>query len=96
MRIETLAVHAGAGIDDGTRAVIPPIHLSTTFERHEDGTYPHGFNYTRSGNPTRQALETALAALEGGVGRRGVRLGLCRDGGRVPGARARRARHRAR
>ena len=67
MRIETLAVHAGASIDDGTRAVIPPIHLSTTFERHEDGTYPEGFNYTRSGNPTRQALETALAQLEGGA-----------------------------
>jgi cystathionine gamma-synthase len=67
MRIETLAVHAGAGIDEGTRAVIPAIHLSTTFERHPDGTYPQGFNYTRSGNPTRHALETALAALEGGV-----------------------------
>jgi cystathionine gamma-synthase len=67
MRFETLAVHAGAAIDDGTRAVIPPIHLSTTFERAEDGTYPRGFNYTRSGNPTRQALESALAALEGGA-----------------------------
>lgn len=67
MRIETLAVHAGAPIDEGTRAVIPPIHLSTTFEREEDGTYPRGFNYTRSGNPTRQALEGALAALEGGA-----------------------------
>ena len=67
MRIETLAVHAGAAIDDGTRAVTPPIHVSTTYERHQDGTYPRGFNYTRSGNPTRQALETALAALEGGV-----------------------------
>ena len=67
MRIETLAVHAGASIDEGTRAVTPAIHLSTTFERHEDGTYPRGFNYTRSGNPTRHALETALAALEGGV-----------------------------
>lgn len=66
MRIETLAVHAGAAVDEGSGAVIPPVHLSTTFEREEDGTYPHGFNYTRSGNPTRRALETALAALEGG------------------------------
>ncbi len=67
MRIETLAVHAGAAVDEGTRAVTPAIHLSTTFVRDADGTYPHGFNYTRSGNPTRLALETALAALEGGV-----------------------------
>lgn len=67
MRIETLAVHAGADVDEGTRAVTPAIHLSTTFERDVDGTYPRGFNYTRSGNPTRRALETALATLEGGV-----------------------------
>ncbi len=68
MHIETLAVHAGAAVDPATGAVIPPIHLSTTFERAEDGTYPAGFNYSRSGNPTRVALETALAALEGGAG----------------------------
>lgn len=67
MHIETLAVHAGASIDEGTRAVIPAIHLSTTFERAEDGSYAGGFNYTRSGNPTRQALEAALSALEGGT-----------------------------
>ena len=68
MHIETLAVHAGADIDRATSAVTPAIHLSTTFERAEDGSYPHGFNYIRSGNPTRQALETALTSLEGGVG----------------------------
>ena len=96
MRIETLAVHAGASIDEGTRAVIPAIHLSTTFERHEDGTYPQGFNYTRSGNPTRHALETALAAAGRRRGRGGVRLGVRRHGGGVPDARTRRARHRAR
>jgi cystathionine gamma-synthase len=67
MRIETLAVHAGAHIDAATGAVTPPIHLSTTFERAEDGTFPGGYIYTRSGNPTRQALETALATLEGGA-----------------------------
>jgi cystathionine gamma-synthase len=67
MRLETLAVHAGARVDGATGAVTPPIHLSTTFERAEDGTYPLGFNYTRSGNPTRQALESALSALEGGA-----------------------------
>jgi len=66
MHIETLAVHAGASIDPKTGAVTPPIHLSTTFERATDGSFPSGFVYTRSGNPTRQALETCLAELEGG------------------------------
>jgi cystathionine gamma-synthase len=66
MHIETLAVHAGSSIDPRTRAVTPPIHLSTTFERAADGEYPGGFVYTRSGNPTRLALEACLAELEGG------------------------------
>ncbi|MCA9973331.1 MAG: aminotransferase class I/II-fold pyridoxal phosphate-dependent enzyme [Anaerolineales bacterium] len=65
--IETLAVHEGQAIDAATGAVTPPIHLSTTFERQADGSYPHGFDYTRSGNPNRAALETAVAALEGGA-----------------------------
>jgi cystathionine gamma-synthase len=67
MHFETLAVHAGSAADPRTGALTLPIHLSTTFERAEDGSYPGGFIYTRSGNPTRQALETCLAALEGGV-----------------------------
>jgi cystathionine gamma-synthase len=67
MRLETLAVHAGATIDPGTRALTPPIHLSTTFERADDGTFPGGFIYTRSGNPTRLALEQCLTELEGGA-----------------------------
>jgi cystathionine gamma-synthase len=67
MRIETLAVHAGSGVDPATGAVTPPIHLSTTFERTPDGGFPHGYNYTRSGNPNREELERALAALEGGT-----------------------------
>ncbi len=67
MHIETLAVHAGSSVDPRTRAVTLPIHLSTTFERAEDGTFPGGFTYTRSGNPTRQALEACLTALEGGA-----------------------------
>jgi cystathionine gamma-synthase len=63
---ETLAVHAGRAVDSVTGAVTPNLTLATTFERAADGTLPHGFNYTRYGNPNRQALETALAALEGG------------------------------
>jgi cystathionine gamma-synthase len=66
MKIETQAVHAGRRIDPATGAVTPPIHVSTTFERHPSGEYPLGFSYSREGNPTRQSLEECLAALEGG------------------------------
>jgi cystathionine gamma-synthase len=66
-RFETLAVHAGAGPDPGTGAVRPPIHLSTTFERAPDGSFPSGYVYVRDANPNRQALEAAMAALEGGA-----------------------------
>ncbi|MBV9891422.1 MAG: aminotransferase class V-fold PLP-dependent enzyme [Rhizobacter sp.] len=67
LRFETLAVHAGHGVDPATGAVTPPIHLSTTFERAADGAYPHGFVYARNHNPNRNGLEEALAALEGGA-----------------------------
>jgi cystathionine gamma-synthase len=66
MKLETLAIHAGQQVDPSTGAVIPPIHLSTTFERAVDGGYPSGYIYTRSGNPNRTMLEQNLAALEGG------------------------------
>jgi cystathionine gamma-synthase len=66
-RFETLAVHAGHGVDPATGAVVEPIHLSTTFERDADGTYPHGYLYSRNHNPNRNGLEAALAALEGGA-----------------------------
>ncbi|MFO7167954.1 MAG: aminotransferase class V-fold PLP-dependent enzyme [Chloroflexota bacterium] len=65
--IETLAIHAGQDIDPTTGAVIPPIYLTTTFERAADGTFPHGYIYTRNGNPNRTMLERCLAALEGGA-----------------------------
>ena len=67
MRIETVAIHAGAGIDPATGAVAPAIHPSTTFEREPDGSFPHGHVYTRTSAPNRSALETCLAALEGGA-----------------------------
>ena len=67
MKIETLAIHAGRAPDPATGALREPIHLSTTFERAADGSYPHGYSYTRAGNPNRASLETAVAALEGGV-----------------------------
>jgi cystathionine gamma-synthase len=65
---ETIAVHAGRRVDPATGAVAAPIHLSTTYQRAEDGSFPSGFNYSRSDNPNRAALEEALAALEGGAG----------------------------
>ena len=67
MKIETLAVHAGHAVDAATGAVAAAIQLSTTFERAADGSYAHGFVYSRSDNPNRRALEQALAAIEGGA-----------------------------
>jgi cystathionine gamma-synthase len=66
MKIETLAIHAGREPDPATGAVRSPLHLSTTFLREADGSYPHGYDYTRTGNPNRKSLEQALAALERG------------------------------
>ncbi len=66
LKLETLAIHAGAEPDPATGAITPPIHLTTTFERNLDGSYPHGYIYSRTANPNRAALEGALAALEGG------------------------------
>ncbi|MCA9836528.1 MAG: aminotransferase class V-fold PLP-dependent enzyme [Trueperaceae bacterium] len=65
-KLETLAIHAGSEIDAATAAVTSPIHLSTTFERNADGSFPHGYIYTRSHNPNRAALEQCITALEGG------------------------------
>jgi cystathionine gamma-synthase len=63
---ETLAVHLGLEPDATTGAVVPPIHLATTFERAADGSYPGGFIYSRGDNPTRRLLEEAVARLQGG------------------------------
>ena len=46
---------------------MPPIQLSTTFQRSPDGSFPSGYEYIRDGNPNRQALEGAVATLEGGA-----------------------------
>ena len=61
---ETRAIHAGQDPDPVTGAVVPPISLATTFAQEAVGKH-HGFDYARSGNPTRAALETCLASLEG-------------------------------
>jgi cystathionine gamma-synthase len=63
-RFETLAVHAGAEPDPETGAVVPAIQMSTTFKQDGVGGLRGGFEYGRSGNPTRAALESAIATLE--------------------------------
>ncbi|RWZ68422.1 cystathionine gamma-synthase [Labedella populi] len=62
----TLAIHAGQDHDAATGAVIPPIFQSSTFVQDGIGGLRGGYEYGRSANPTRTALETQLAALEGG------------------------------
>jgi len=59
----TRAVHVGQGPDLATGAVVQPIHLATTFAQQGVGQH-QGYEYSRSGNPTRSALEECLAALE--------------------------------
>lgn len=68
MKIETKAIHLGHEVDPSTGAIAAPLHLSTTFEREADGSYPRGHIYTRLSNPNRDALEKCLAGLEGGEG----------------------------
>jgi cystathionine gamma-lyase len=69
-RIETLAVHAGQEPDPGTGAVMTPVFQTSTYVQRRPGEH-RGFEYSRTRNPTRDALEGNLAALEGG------RFGLC-------------------
>ncbi|WP_127473982.1 cystathionine gamma-synthase [Microbacterium sulfonylureivorans] len=64
---DTRAVHAGQAFDPTTGAVIPPVHFSTTYAQDGIGGLRQGYEYGRSGNPTRTALESQLAALEGGA-----------------------------
>jgi cystathionine gamma-synthase len=63
----TLAIHAGQDPDPLTGAVVPPIYQVSTYKQDGVGGLRGGYEYSRSGNPTRNALEECLAALEGGV-----------------------------
>jgi cystathionine gamma-lyase len=67
MHFRTRAIHVGNERDPQTGAVVPPVHLSSTFVQPGAGVWGE-FDYTRSGNPTRKAFETTLADLESGVG----------------------------
>ena len=63
---ETLAIHAGQEPDPVTGAVVPPIYQVSTFKQDGVGGLRGGYEYSRSANPTRTALEQCLAALEAG------------------------------
>jgi cystathionine gamma-synthase len=67
---DTLAIHAGQEPDPRTGAVVPPIYQTSTYAQDAVGDPRLGYEYSRSGNPTRDALQECLAALEGG--RRGL------------------------
>ena len=63
---ETRAVHVGQHPDERTGGVIPPIHMTTTHKQDGVGNLREGYEYNRAANPTRSALQEALASLEGG------------------------------
>src|SRR5215471_7863618 len=69
-RFETLAIHAGQEPEPVTGAVVPPIFATSTYQQDAVGAPREGYEYSRTANPTRRALEECLAALEGG--RRGL------------------------
>src|SRR2546423_7851459 len=64
-RFETLAIHAGQHPDPTTGAVMTPVYLTSTYAQEGPGEHK-GFEYSRTRNPTRDALQGCLAALEGG------------------------------
>jgi cystathionine gamma-synthase len=68
MKFATRAVHAGLTPDPSYGSVIPAIHQTSTYAQPAPGEFVEDFDYSRSANPTRAALETALGELEGGLG----------------------------
>src|SRR6059058_1553779 len=61
----TRSIHVGQAADPATGATVVPIYATSTYTQEAPGTHK-GYEYSRTGNPTRAALETCLAALEGG------------------------------
>src|SRR5262249_41207211 len=70
-RFETLAVHAGQSADPANGAVMTPVYFTSTFAQDAPAQPRGGYEYSRTSNPTRTALQDNLAALENG------RWGLC-------------------
>lgn len=67
MQFRTRAIHIGQQCDPATGAIVPPLHLASTFVQPGAGEWGQ-FDYSRSGNPTRKCFEQTLASLEGGAG----------------------------
>jgi cystathionine gamma-synthase len=90
---DTLAIHAGQEPDPVTGAVVPPIYQVSTFKQDGVGSLRGGYEYSRSANPTRTALQECLTALEGGTSALAFASGMaasdcvvratCRPGDRV-------------
>jgi cystathionine gamma-synthase len=93
VNFETLAIHAGQEPDPVTGAVVPPIYQTSTYKQDGIGGTRGGYEYSRTANPTRTALEECLTALENGVKSFAFASGmaaedclvrtLCRPGDRV-------------
>jgi cystathionine gamma-lyase len=66
MKFETLAIHAGQEPDPNNGAVMTPVYLTSTYMQDGVGKPRQGYEYSRTMNPTRKALQDCLAALEGG------------------------------
>jgi cystathionine gamma-synthase len=64
---ETVAAQAGGAIDEATGAIVPPVHMATTFIRDPDNQYSKGYCYGRPDNATVRQTEAVLTALEGGA-----------------------------
>lgn len=75
MRLQTKTIHTGVNKDSAFNSVITPIYQTSTF-RFEDVGKTKGYDYSRTANPTRKALEENLAALEGGCGAAAVATGM--------------------
>jgi cystathionine gamma-synthase len=75
MHLQTLAVHSGVDKDTAYNSVITPIYQTSTF-RFEDIGKTKGYDYTRTANPTRKALEENIAALEGGTAAKATATGM--------------------
>ena len=75
MHFRTRAIHVGQERDPETGAVVPPIHVASTFVQPGAGVWGE-FDYSRSGNPTRKSFERAIADLEGGIGALGFASGM--------------------
>ena len=80
MRFLTAAIHAGQPADPATGATIVPIYQTSTFTQSAPGEH-RGYEYSRSGNPTRAALEECLASLEGGAFGLAFASGLAAEAG---------------